>query len=182
MWTAASPLTATDKQKEQLMTWLRSGKTEQRVAFRCHIVLRAIGGESNNAIATGLQTSRPTVILWRDRFEKSGPEALREDLPRGRSFSALSQKKIEEVIEKTTQSIPTDATHWSCRSMAQASNIGKDSVQRIWDAHGLKPHLVKTFKLSNDKNFVEKLKDVVGLYLNPPENALVFRVIVTRNS
>lgn len=176
MWSAANPLTATEKQKRQLMTWLRSGKTEQRIAFRCHIVLHAIAGQSNNAIATGLRTSRPTVILWRGRFAEGGPEALCEDLPRGRSFPALSKNKIEEVVKKTTQGNPGNATHWSCRSMARASGIGKDSVQRIWDAHGLKPHLVKTFKLSNDPCFVEKLKDVVGLYLNPPEHALVFCV------
>lgn len=156
--------------------WLRSGKTEQRVAFRCHIVLRAIAGKSNNAIAAELNTSRPTVILWRSRFMEGGHEALCEDLPRGRSFPALSKKKVAEVVKKTTRSTPPDATHWSCRSMAKECGISKDSVQRIWDAHGLKPHLVKSFKLSNDKHFVEKLRDVVGLYLNPPENALVFCV------
>lgn len=176
MWTAATPLSATDAQKEQLMLWLRSGKTEQRVAFRCHIVLHAIAGRSNNAVAKQLRTSRPTVILWRNRFEEGGPAALREDLPRGRSFPALPKKTIEEVVERTTRSIPCDATHWSCRSMAKECGVSKDSVQRIWDAHGLKPHLVRTFKLSNDPHFIEKLKDVIGLYLNPPEHALVFSV------
>lgn len=176
MWKAAEPLTATEEQKEEMLMWLRSGKTEQRVAFRCHIVLHAIAGKSNNAIAKELRTSRPTVILWRNRFKEGGTESLCEDLPRGRSFPALPRKKIEQVIKKTTQSTPDNITHWSCRSMAKECDISKDSVQRIWDAHGFKPHLVKTFKISNDPLFVEKLRDVVGLYLNPPEHALVFCV------
>lgn len=176
MWKTAEPLTATKEQKHELMMWLRSGKTEQRVAFRCHIVLHAIAGKSNNAIAKELRTSRPTIILWRNRFKKGGTESLCEDLPRGRSFPALSRKKIRQVIQKTTQSTPDNATHWSCRSMGKECGISKDSVQRIWDSHGLRPHLVKTFKVSNDPLFVEKLTDVVGLYLNPPEHALVFCV------
>jgi transposase len=176
MWAATQALVATEEHKKQLTKWLRSGKTEQRVAFRCHIILNAIAGKSNNAIATELRTSRPTVILWRSRFAKDGPQALCEDLPRGHSFPALSKKKVDEVVRNTTQGTPEDSTHWSCRSMAKKCGIGKDSVQRIWDANGLKPHLVKSFKLSNDKHFIEKLKDVVGLYLNPPENALVFCV------
>lgn len=176
MWQSATSLEATEEQKQQLMQWLRSGKTEQRVAFRCHIVLNAIAGKSNNAIATELRTSRPTVILWRNRFKEGGPQSLCNDLPRGHSFPALSRKTIEEVVEKTTQSTPENATHWSCRTMAKECGISHASIQRIWDAHGLKPHLVKTFKLSNDPDFIEKLKDVVGLYLNPPEHALVFCV------
>jgi transposase len=174
MWQACPPLDATDIQKQQLAAWVRSGTTEQRVAFRCHIVLRAIAGQSNNAIAKELQTSRPTVLLWRERFAQGGTEALTQDLPRGQRIPPLSRKKAQEVVEKTLHSIPADATHWSCRTMAKASGISKASVQRIWDAHGLKPHLVRTFKLSNDPQFVEKLTDVVGLYLNPPEHALVF--------
>lgn len=176
MWKTAPPLSATKEQKKQLLTWVRSGKTEQRIAFRCHIVLRAIEGKSNNAIADELDTSRPTVIQWRNRFHKGGPQALCVDLPRGKSFPALSKKKIEEIIRKTTQEKPENATHWSCRSMAKECDTSKDSIQRVWESHGLKPHLVKTFKLSNDPHFIEKLKDVVGLYLNPPEHALVFCV------
>jgi transposase len=102
-------------------------------------------------------------------------QALQEDRPRGKSFVALSPEKEAEVIRKTLQS-PQHATHWSCRRMAKASGVSKASVQRIWNAHGLKPHLVKTFKLSNDPHFVEKLKDVVGLYMAPPENALVLSI------
>jgi len=173
---AAAPLEATAEQKQQLMQWVRSGKTEQRIAFRCHIVLRAIAGDSNSTIASELRTSRPSVILWRNRFEEGGTDALCKDLPRGKPLPSLPSKTVECVIKKTLESTPEDATHWSCRSMAKACGVSHMSVQRIWDANGLKPHLVKTFKLSNDPHFIEKLKDVVGLYMNPPENALVFCV------
>src|SRR3989338_10936509 len=111
MWATAPSLAATEEHTQQIMTWLRSGKTEQRVAFRCHIILHAIAGKSNNTIATELRTSRPTVILWRNRFEKDGPQALCDDLPRGRSFPTLSKKTVAEVVTKTTQGTPKDATH-----------------------------------------------------------------------
>lgn len=176
MWKNAINLEATEEQKQQLMAWVKAGTTQQRVAFRCRIVLLAIAGTANNAIAKQMGTSRPTVLLWRNRFEEGGQRALLVDLPRGQGIPSLPRKKVKEIIEKTLHTTPEDATHWSCRSMAKALRVSHSSVQRIWEAHGLKPHLVKTFKLSNDKHFVEKLKDVVGLYLNPPENALVFCV------
>lgn len=144
------------------------------MALRARIILKAAGGLSNHAIAKMLSTSRPTVIDWRRRYEQEGMEGLTSDRPRGRSFKALSKDKETAVVEKTLRSKPEAATHWSCRSMAKASGVSSASVQRIWNAHGLKPHLVKTFKPSNDPHFMEKLEDVVGLYMNPPENALVF--------
>lgn len=176
MWTASEPLVATIQQQQTLEKWVRSGTTQQRVAFRSHIVLRAIAGKSNNAIAKGLTTSRPTVLLWRKRFTEGGTEALCVDLPRGRGIPPLSKKKIKEIVSATLEKQPANATHWSCRDMAKSCGVSHSSVQRVWNAHNLKPHLVKTFKLSNDKHFVEKLTDVVGLYMNPPENALVFCV------
>lgn len=176
MWKPADSLVATEEQKQTLVQWIRAGTTQQRVAFRCHIVLAAIAGKPNSVIARELDTSRPTVILWRNRFQNGGPHGLLKDLPRGQRIPPLSKKKVEDVVEKTLHTTPKDATHWSCRTMAKESGISHSSVQRVWDAHHLKPHLVKTFKLSNDKHFIEKLKDVVGLYLNPPENALVFCV------
>ena len=176
MWETAHYLEATKTQKQQLVRWVRSGTTQQRVAFRCHIVLKAIEGKSNNAIARELDTSRPTVLLWRNRFEGNGCEGLLKDLPRGQRIPPLSKKKVKEIIEKTLHTRPPQSTHWSCRNMAKSGNISHASVQRIWEANGLKPHLVKTFKLSNDPLFIEKLRDVVGLYLNPPEHALVFSV------
>lgn len=175
MWACSAALAIAAKDKAELERLIRSGKTEQRVAFRARIVLGAASGKSNHALAGELETSRPTIIEWRKRFAQGGVNALGEDRPRGRSFPSLPSAKEAEVIEKTLQT-PKDATHWSCRSMAKVSGVSKASVQRIWDAHGLKPHLVKTFKLSNDPRFIEKLEDVVGLYMNPPEHALVFSI------
>mgnify|MGYP002279494835 CR=1 FL=1 len=160
----------------QLEQWERSGKTEQRVAFRSRIIIKAAAGLSNYAIARELGTTRPTVILWRSRFAEGGPESLCNDRPRGKSFTGISPESVAKIIDKTLRDKPKAATHWSCRSMAAACGVSKASVQRIWHAHGLKPHLVKTFKLSNDPHFMEKLIDVVGLYMNPPEHALVLCV------
>lgn len=176
MWTTSLPLSATDDQKQQLTQWVRSGLTQQRIAFRSHIILRAIAGESNNAIAKELNTSRPTVIFWRNRFEKNGTASLLKDAPRGKPIPPLSKKIVEDIINKTLHTKPNDATQWSCRSLAKESGVSKASIQRIWDANNVKPHLVSTFKLSNDKYFIEKLRDVVGLYMNPPEHALIFSI------
>jgi transposase len=146
------------------------------VALRARIVLMAEQGESNSEIARRLGVSRPTVILWRRRFAEGGPQALTETRPgRGRK-PRISAEKIAEIVHATTQSRPPGQTHWSCRSMARAQGVSPATVQRIWDAHGLKPHRVRTFKLSGDPRFTEKLTDVVGLYLNPPEKAIVLCV------
>lgn len=176
MWTASLPLETTVEQKEQLLTWVRSGNTMQKVALRSHIILRAIEGKSNNTIAREVHTSRPTVILWRKRFEKGGTQSLLVDLPRGKSFAPLPKKTVESIIQTTLTEKPKDATQWSTRSLGEKYQTSKASIQRIWEANNLKPWLIKTFKLSNDKHFVEKLRDVVGLYLAPPEHALVFSV------
>ena len=151
-------------------------KTPQSVAVRARIVLMACAGESNSVIARTLGVSRPTVILWRSRFAEGGPQALTETRPgRGRK-PGISAAKIKAIVQATTQTKPPGATHWSCRSMAKAQGVSAATVQRIWDAHGLRPHRVRTFKLSNDPRFTEKLTDVVGLYLNPPERAIVLCV------
>jgi len=170
---SAAALAVTPEDKAELERLIRSGRTEQRVAFRSRIILKAAAGLTNSRIAEELDTSRPTVIDWRRRYAAEGIEGLIHDRPRGRSFEPIARNKEAELINKTLQEKPQAATHWSCRSLAQASGLSKNSVQRIWNAHGLKPHLVKTFKLSNDPQFVEKLTDVVGLYMNPPEHALV---------
>ncbi len=136
----------------------------------------AADGASNSAIARTLGVSRPTVIMWRKRFAQGGPQALAEVKEgRGRKRT-ISAAKVKEIVVATTQSTPPGETHWSTRSMAKAQGISPASVQRIWDAHGLAPHRVRTFKLSTDPRFTEKLTDVVGLYLNPPEKALVLCV------
>jgi transposase len=170
--TVALAIRSEDKAKLERL--VRSGKTEQRVAFRGRIVLAAAQGLSNQQIAHALGTSRPTVIDWRKRYAAEGIAGLYHDRPRGKAFKALPKDKEEALVAKTLHELPQAATHWSCRSMAKAMGLSKNSVQRVWNAHGLKPHLVRTFKLSNDPQFVEKLEDVVGLYMNPPENALVF--------
>lgn len=172
MWTSSSALAITPESRLELERIVRSGKTEQRIGLRARIVLGAADGKSNNALAKELKTSRPTVLDWRQRFAEGGIKALYDDRPRGRSFKPLARTKEAEVIAKT-QSAPSQATQWSCRSMAKICGISKASVQRVWHANGLKPHLLKTFKLSNDPQFIEKLEDVVGLYMNPPDHALV---------
>ena len=165
-----------EEQRTLLERWAAAQKTPQSVALRARIVLRAAGGESNSQIARTLAVSRPTVILWRARFAEGGAQALTETKPgRGRK-PTISAAKIKAIVQATTQTRPPGATHWSCRSMAKAQAVSPATVQRIWDAHGLQPHRLRTFKLSNDPCFSEKLTDVVGLYLNPPEKAIVLCV------
>ena len=174
---AACPALSLDFEDQKTLEGLvRSGKTEQRVAFRAKIILKAAEGLSNHAIAKVLSTSRPTVIDWRARYAAEGIAGLLHDRPRGLPFKALPKQQEAAIIKKTLQEKPTAATHWSCRRMAEATGVSSASVQRIWNAHHLKPHLVKTFKISNDPHFVEKLRDVVGLYMNPPENALILSI------
>ena len=165
-----------DEQRLLLERWARAHGTPQSVAMRARIVLMASEGESNSAIARDLGVSRPTVIMWRERFRVGGPQALTEVKPgRGRKRT-ISAAKVKAIVQATTQTAPPGETHWSCRSMAKAQGVSPATVQRIWDAHGLQPHRVRTFKISNDPLFTEKLTDVVGLYLNPPEKALVLCV------
>ena len=173
MWSSSPAVEITPEERVELERIVGSGKTEQRIAQRARIILGAAAGKSNNALAKELETSRPTVLDWRQRFAKGGVKALYEDRPRGRSFTPLVRAKEAEVVAMT-QTAPAQATHWSCRRMAEICSISKASVQRIWRANGLKPHLVRTFKLSNDPDFIENLEDVVGLYMNPPDHALVF--------
>jgi transposase len=173
MWSVAEPLPISAEQKRTLETWIQARNTPQKVAFRARIVLLAAGGQPNRRIAHELKTSRPTVILWRERFLEGGPVALTEDGPgRGRKPS-VTAAKVKQIVEATLHSHPANATHWSVRTMAAVQGVSPATVQRIWDAHGLQPHRSETFKLSRDKRFVEKLTDVVGLYLNPPDKALV---------
>lgn len=169
-------LVVSPNERVELERLVRSGKTEQQLGLRCRIVLKAADGLSDRRIAEELSTSRPTVADWRKRFAAEGMAGLKRNRPRGRSFESLSKELEAAVVEKTLREKPPAGTHWSCRSMAEAMGISKNSVQRIWTAHGLKPHLVKTFKLSTDPDFVEKLTDVVGLYLNPPEHALILSI------
>ncbi len=176
MWKAAELLMMPSEQRVTLEAWVRAKTTPQRMALRSQICLLAAEGKSNNAIAQQLSTSRPTVILWRKRFEELGPEGLTKDAPHGPSTRRLPGEKAKDVVEATPHTKPPDATHWSTRTMAEKMGISHTSVARIWNAYGLQPHRIKSFKLSHDKRFVEKLTDVVGLYLNPPDKALVLCV------
>lgn len=145
-----------------------------RVVERARIILLAAGGKQDKEIASELQISVQKSARWRARFLESGVTGLEKDAPRPGRTPTLSAAVIKRVIHMTTKAKPMNATHWSTRSMAEAVGISEASVRRIWHKNGLKPHLVDTFKVSNDPQFAEKLEAVVGLYLNPPEHALVF--------
>ncbi len=176
MWEPAEKLVIDAADRRLLETWTRAHNAPQRVAMRCQVVLLAADGLANHAIANALGISRPTVLLWRARFATNGPQALVEDAPgRGRRRS-ITAAKVKRIVTATTQTTPPAATHWSCRTLARAQGVSPATVQRIWDAHGLQPHRSRTFKLSRDKRFVEKLTDVVGLYLHPPDKAIVLCV------
>lgn len=176
MWKPCDPLTVTPEQRRTLETWVRAQNTPRSVVSRGTIALLAGDGLSNCQIARKVGVSRPTVILWRERFQRAGPAALTEIAPgRGRPVT-YGADRVRQIVEATTQNKPTGATHWSTRTMAKAQGVSKATIQRIWSAHGLQPHRTKRFKLSKDRHFTEKLTDVVGLYLNPPDKAIVLCV------
>lgn len=161
------------EQRQALWKLAKGRRTEVRVALRAKIVLAASTGLENAEIAMELGVTRETVGRWRNRFIKEGVEGITKDLPRGgRKPTARSQAE-GRIIQVTTQQKPKNATHWSTRSLAAELGVTQSMIHRVWRANGLKPHLVKTFKVSNDPHFEEKLRDVVGLYMNPPKNALV---------
>lgn len=163
-------------QKNQLENWVRAGSTPQKIVLRSRICLLAHEGLPNRRIAQNLKTSRPTVILWRKHFMKSGVAGLEHEPPRAASSQRTEADQIKAIVDATLHTKPEDATHWSCRTLARKFGVSHMTVARIWDRHGLQPHRVRNFKLSRDKQFVEKLTDVVGLYLNPPDKALVLCV------
>jgi transposase len=176
MWKKADALLMTQAQQKIIDAWSRAKKTPQRLVLRSRICLLAGEGISHNAIARRLNTSRSTVLLWTKRFKEQGLTGISDDAPHGISTRCLDAEKVKSIVEATLHTQPKDATHWSTRMMAKAQGVSHSTVQRIWDAHGLQPHRVKTFKLSNDKRFEEKLTDVVGVYLNPPDKAVVLCV------
>lgn len=176
MWKPADILPMTAPQRRALKAWINAKTTPQRVVLRSRICLLAADGHSNNAIAMQLTVSRPTVILWRKRFEEHGPPGIAEDAPHGQSSRRTEEQTMNLIVERTLHTRPPDATHWSTRTLAKELGVSHSTVARVWEAHGLQPHRVKTFKLSKDKHFREKLTDVVGLYMNPPDKALVLCV------
>jgi transposase len=169
------PVTLADDERDKLEAWVRRPKTAQRLALRSRIVLAAAAGESNSAIARRLRVTLPTVGKWRSRFLADRLEGLADE-PRPGAPRTITDAQVEAVVTKTLESKPEHATHWSTRGMADACGLSQTAVARIWRAFGLKPHLHETFKLSTDPFFVEKVRDVVGLYLNPPERAIVLSV------
>ena len=159
-----------------LESLVRSGTSEHRLVQRARVLLLAADGVSNVEIAEASGASRPTVLAWRAQFARDGLTRFGQVAEgRGRKAS-IPEEKIAEIVELTLHHKPDGETHWSCRSMAKRTGVSSATVQRIWSARGLKPHLVDTFKLSNDSRFEEKLVDVVGLYLNPPDRAVVLAV------
>lgn len=166
-------LTASDRQA--LASLLRSPKTAQSLALRARIVLKCSAGESVEAVATAVGASTKAVYKWRNRFKKSGLNGL-SDLPRSGQPKKLTEQKIKEVLKLTVERIPHEATHWSVRLMARYAGITTWQVRQIWEAANLKPHRLKSFKISNDPLFAEKVVDVVGLYMNPPDNTIVLSV------
>jgi transposase len=163
-------------ERAALVAWAHGKKFPLRLVQRARIVTLAADGVTSQDIARQLAISRPTVQLWRERFLALRVAGLDKDAPRPGRIPSIPQRKVRAVVEATLHTPPPAATHWSVRSMAKAQGISPMSVQRIWKQHGLKPHLIKTFKVSRDTHFVEKLYDVVGLYLNPPDKGLVLCV------
>src|SRR6266571_2081397 len=168
-------LALSDVERETLVRWSQRRKSAQALALRCRIVLACADGLSNAEVAGRLGVSRPTVGNWRSRFVVRRLEGL-VDEDRPGAPRKISDDKVEEVVVATLEQAPKDATHWSRASMAKRSGLSKSTVGRIWKAFRLKPHLAETFKLSKDPLFIEKVRDVVGLYLDPPERAVVLCV------
>jgi transposase len=164
-----------DEERATLQRWARRAKSSQALALRCRIVLACAEGASNAEVAEALGVSRPTVGKWRSRFVESRLEGL-VDEPRSGRPPSVTLDQVEDVVVATLEATPKDATHWSRASMAKKSGLSKSTIGRIWRDFGLKPHLSDTFKLSSDPLFVEKVVDVVGLYHNPPEKAVVLCV------
>ena len=162
--------------REQLERLIRGRNTPQKVVWRARIVLLAGDGLTAEGIAASVGKSLLTVRRWRRRYGAKGVDGLLKDATRPSRVKPLTPEKIKQVVHMTLHEKPPKATHWSVRTMAAAAGVSYSSVQRIWRAHGLKPHLVETFKVSRDKNFAAKVEDVVGLYLNPPDRALVLCV------
>lgn len=170
------PVNLTKADQEELERWVAAHRTPQQVSERCRIILAAAQGLQNNIIAEEMEINFKTAALWRRRFLAEGPDCLWEVAEgRGRKPS-LGQEDIKRIVDATLQTLPKGATQWSCRTMAKAQKVSKATVNRIWQSHQIKPHLTKSFKMSRDPKFLEKLTDVVGLYLNPPEKALVLCV------
>jgi transposase len=164
------------EERETLDRWATARSLPLRVIQRAQLIRMAADGVLNQEIAMRLEISRPTVQLWRERFLALRLPGLEKDAPRPGRIPRISARKVAAIVKATLHTTPMNATHWSTRTMAEAQGVSEATVRRIWQQHRLKPHLLETFKLSRDQRFIEKLCDVVGLYLNPPDRALVLCV------
>ena len=170
-----APLKLTTAERSTLEQWSRRPKTAQALALRARMILGCAAGKTNTAVAAELGVIKQTVGKWRQRFLRQRLDGLLDE-PRSGAPRKISDAQIERVITMTLESVPRDATQWSTRSMASASGLTQTAVSRIWRAFALQPHRVETFKLSPDPQFIDKVRDIVGLYLNPPEAAVVICV------
>jgi len=170
------PITLSPDEEAALESWARSRSLPVRQVQRAQIIQLAASGSESQDIARTLGISRPTVQLWRQRFLALRLAGLEKDAPRPGRLPRISDARVRAVVHATLHTKPENATHWSTRTMAEAQGLSEATIRRIWQRHNLKPHLAKTFKLSRDQQFVEKLHDIVGLYLNPPDRALVLCV------
>jgi transposase len=170
----APKITLKDQDRTTLKSWSRSQKLPHRVVLRSKIILNAADGMLNEDIAAMLSISRPTVQLWRARFIAQGLNGITKDKTRPGRTPKITANKEKAIVNATLYTTPPNATHWSVRSMAKAQQVSRMTIHRIWQKHRLQPHRIENFKLSKDPHFLEKLHDVVGLYMNPPDKAIVF--------
>jgi transposase len=169
------PLNLAAEEKEKLTTLARRRKSSQAMAMRARIVLRCAGGISNGEVAEELGITAATVCKWRERFRVQRLEGLLDE-PRPGAPRSISDAQVEEVVTKTLETMPANSTHWSTRLMAAQTGLTQNAIVRIWRAFGLQPHRVENFKFSKDPQFIEKVRDIVGLYMNPPDRAIVLCV------
>jgi transposase len=171
-----TPIPLSDGERAELERLIRGRNTPQKVVLRANIVVLTADGVPTSEIMERLKTTCPTITRWRQRYTEKGVEGLCKDATRPGRKPRIDDEQVREVIERTLHSTPVNGTHWSTRTMAAATGLSKATIQRLWSAHGLQPHRNETFKLSRDPQFLAKLEDVVGLYLDPPEKAIVFSV------
>jgi transposase len=169
----ARPVQLSSEERKSLEQQSRARSQSARVVERARLVLRAADGLEDKEMAAEFGITPEKAARWRNRFLDGGLAALKKDAPRPGRTRTITEARVKQVVDMTTRQKPDNATHWSTRTMASAAGMSAASVRRIWHAHGLKPHLVRTFKVSNDPHFADKLETIVGLYLNPPEHAIV---------